>query len=248
MRIYAIGDIHGHIDKLDSVHSRIAADRKETGDMDAPVIHLGDLVDRGPDSRGVIEYVLEGISRGEPWRVLKGNHDRMFADFVREAKEDERLFSGLSYLHDRIGGLATLASYGVGRGLMTRNRELAKRAAAAVPEAHLSFIEGLPLFHRAGDILFVHAGIRPGVPFEDQDEEDFIWIREPFLSDDRDHGFLVVHGHTPVDEPTHYGNRVALDTGAGFGGPATVAVFEDGDVFVLESGGRRKLDPVGTGY
>lgn len=248
MRIYALGDIHGHIDKLDAAHRRISADRKETGDMSAPVIHLGDLVDRGPDSRAVIDYVIDGIGRGEPWRVLKGNHDRMFADFVRVATEDARLASGLSYLNERIGGLATLASYGVGRGLLMRTSELAKRAAAAVPEAHLSFIEGLPLFHHAGDILFVHAGIRPGVPLEDQDEDDLIWIREPFLSDDRDHGFLVVHGHTPVDEPTHYGNRVALDTGAGFGGPLTAAVFEDGEVFILESSGRRKLDPVGTGY
>jgi len=243
MRSYAIGDIHGQLDKLKAAHDRIAADRARTGDGDAPVIHLGDLVDRGPDSRGVIEHLMAGIADGAPWLVLKGNHDRMFADFVRDGREDRRLFTGLSYLHERIGGWATLASYGVPGGLLGRLRGLHKAARAAVPEAHLAFLEALPLFHRMGDVLFVHAGIRPGVPLADQEEDDLIWIRDPFLDDDSDHGMLVVHGHTPVARATHFGNRVALDTGAGFGGPVTAAVFEARAAFALEEDGRRALVP-----
>lgn len=244
MRVYALGDIHGQLGKLDDAHREIRADRERTGDGAAPVIHLGDLVDRGPDSRGVIDYLIDGIGRGEPWRVLKGNHDRMFADYVREAKQDARLRAGLSYVHPSIGGLATLASYGVTRGLMTRDRDLALKASEAVPEAHLSFVDNLPIYHRAGGFLFVHAGIRPGIDLADQIEDDLVWIREPFLSDDRDHGFIVVHGHTPVDEATHRGNRVALDTGAGFGGPVTAAVFEGREVFALRAGQRVPLLPV----
>jgi len=244
MRVYAIGDIHGQLVKLEAAHRAIRADRERTGDGEAPVVHLGDLVDRGPDSRGVIDYLLRGIAEGEPWRVLKGNHDRMFADFVEEAKQDTRLRAGLTYLHPNIGGLATLASYGVHRGFLKRECELAEKAAAAVPRSHLAFMADLPLYHRAGDLLFVHAGIRPGVPLEDQVEDDLVWIRGPFLDDPGDHGFLVVHGHTPVETATHFGNRVALDTGAGFGGPVTAAVFEGRDVFVLENGARRALEPV----
>jgi len=244
MRIYAIGDIHGQLAKLDDAHAAIRADRARTGDRDAPVVHLGDLVDRGPDSRGVIDYLADGIARGEPWRVLKGNHDRMFSDFVEAAKQDTRLRAGLTYLHPNIGGLATLASYGVHRGFLKRERDLAERAAAAVPPSHLAFLADLPLFYRAGELLFVHAGIRPGVALDDQIEDDLVWIRDPFLDDTTDHGFLVVHGHTPVEKATHFGNRVALDTGAGFGGPVTAAVFEGRDAFVLENGGRRALEPV----
>ena len=244
MRIYAIGDIHGQLAKLDEAHREIGRDRDRTGDGDAPVVHLGDLVDRGPDSRGVIDYVMDGIGRGEPWQVIKGNHDRMFAEFVREAREDKRLWDGLSYLHDRLGGRETLASYGVVGGLLESKRTLAERAAAAVPERHLRFLEELPVFRQTEELLLVHAGIRPGVAMEDQTEDDLIWIRDPFLDDTRDHGRLVVHGHTPVDEAMHCGNRVALDTGAGFGGPVTAAVFEGRDVFLLRDGARTPLRPV----
>lgn len=241
MRIYAVGDIHGHLSKLVEAHREIEIDRDRTGDDDALVIHLGDLVDRGPDSRGVIDYLMDGIETGQPWRVIKGNHDRMFCDFVRDAKEDPRLRVGLSYLHDGIGGAATLASYGVVRGFLTRERDLAAKATSAVPQSHLAFIDALPLFHQTEDLLFVHAGILPGVALEDQLEENLLWIREPFLNDATDHGRLVVHGHTPVDAPEHHGNRVALDTGAAFGGPLTPAVFEGREVSILQNGARVAL-------
>lgn len=114
MRSYAIGDIHGHIDLLLHAHDLIAADRRATGDHDAPVIHLGDLVDRGPDCRGVVQYLMDGTARGENWVTLKGNHDRMFTRFLRDPKEHEPgLRPDLAWLHPRLGGAETLASYGV---------------------------------------------------------------------------------------------------------------------------------------
>ncbi len=244
MRFYAIGDIHGQLTLLDDVHREIMRDRDRTGDGDALVVHLGDLVDRGPDSRSVVEYVMDGMARGEPWEVIKGNHDRMFAEFVRGAKEDPRLFDGLTWMHPRLGGTATLASYGIVRGALETKRALARRAANAVPDAHLEFLENLPVFKRTPDLLFVHAGVRPGVPLEDQTEDDMLWIRDEFLSEAISHGPLVVHGHTPTDAPEHHGNRVALDTGAAFGGPLTVAVFEGREVFVLRDGARHPLLPV----
>lgn len=244
MRIYAIGDIHGQLSKLVDAHRLVLADREHTGDGDALVIHLGDLVDRGPDSKGVIEYIMHGIKTGAPWRVLKGNHDRMFSDFVRHAREDTKLWADLHWLHDRLGGTQTLASYGVVPKLLEKKASLARRAAAAVPLAHLDFIDALPVFHRTDDLFFAHAGIRPGVPLEDQSEDDLLWIRDEFLLDPISHGPLIVHGHTPVEVPEHHGNRVALDTGAGFGGPLSVAVFEGRDVYVLEEEGRRPLTPV----
>ncbi|MEO1238130.1 MAG: metallophosphoesterase family protein [Pseudomonadota bacterium] len=243
MRLYAIGDIHGHLAKLVDAHREVLADRERTGDGDALVIHLGDLVDRGPDSRGVIDYMMHGVETGAPWRVIKGNHDRMFTDFVRHAREDDRLWADLHWLHDRLGGAATLASYGVVPKLLEKKVTLAKRAAAAVPEAHLRFLEDLPLFHRTDEVFLVHAGIKPGVPLGEQSEDDLLWIREEFLDDGTDHGHLVVHGHTPVEAPEHRGNRVALDTGAAFGGPLTVAVFEGRDVWVLRDGQRYPLLP-----
>ncbi len=114
MRAYAIGDIHGHLDKLQAAHALIAEDRARCGDMDAPVVHIGDLVDRGPDCKGVVQYLIDGQARGENWVVLKGNHDRMMEMFLREhPMVDTQLLIDHNWLHPRIGGIETLASYGV---------------------------------------------------------------------------------------------------------------------------------------
>lgn len=244
MRSYAIGDIHGHLDRLREAHARIAADRARTGDSEAPVIHLGDLVDRGPDCRGVLQFLIDGLAEGQPWLVLKGNHDRLFARFLDDPRApDPRLRAGLSWLHPALGGAATLASYGVANPGDRPVGKVHADAVRLVPEAHRAFLAGLPLWHRRGAALFVHAGIRPGVPLQVQVEDDLVWIREPFLSDTREHGFLVVHGHTAIETPMHCGNRVNIDTRAGYGGPLTAIVVEGRDVWVLAEDGREPLRP-----
>ncbi|MBM9593500.1 metallophosphoesterase [Roseitranquillus sediminis] len=243
MTIYAIPDVHGHLDKLERAHALIAADRVREGASKAPVVHLGDLNDRGPDTRGVIDRLVGGIGAGEPWIVLMGNHDRMFRNFLRaERLGDAGRDDDAYWLHPALGGVETLASYGV-RARGRRLAEVKRDAAAAVPEAHRVFLEARPLWHVTEELVFVHAGIRPGVPLEAQTEEDLVWIREPFLYDLHDHGRLVVHGHTPVREPEHHGNRVALDAGAAFGGPLVAAVFEGRQCWLLGPRGREPLRP-----
>lgn len=245
MRAYAIGDIHGQLDKLKAVHALIDADRAQVGDMDAPVVHLGDLVDRGPDSAGVIRHLREGIAAGAPWVVLKGNHDRLFEKFLTDPNwRDPQMRPDVTYLNPVVGGAQTLMSYGLFRTTSFHIKTAHRKAIEAVPVADIDFLASLPLRHVHGACLFVHAGIRPGVPFEDQTEQDQLWIREPFLSDTRDHGPLIVHGHTAIERPMHYRNRVNLDSRAGYGGALTAVVIEGRDVFVLTPAGRVALLPL----
>ncbi|WP_413876605.1 metallophosphoesterase family protein [Albidovulum sp.] len=247
MRTYAIGDIHGALDKLEEVHARIAADRRATGDAEAPVVHIGDLVDRGPDSRGVIDFLLNGIGAGAPWIAIKGNHDRMFTGFLDDPdSQDPGLREGLHWIDPALGGDRTLASYGVGGAGERMLFDLHEAALRAVPPAHVAFLNGLALSHRRGKVLFVHAGIRPGVPLAEQSEGDLLWIRRAFLDDRSDHGALVVHGHTPVDAVTHYGNRVNIDTGAGYGRALAAVVIEGKRVWLLGPGGREAVLPRGV--
>lgn len=238
-RVYAIGDIHGHLDKLLSAHALIAKDRARCADHDAPIVHVGDLVDRGPDSCGVIQCLIDGQARGENWVVLKGNHDRMAAMFLRDyPMVDHRLLYDYNWLHPRIGGVETLASYDVDVPEGIRTYQLHEQALAAVPEAHRRFLDDLPAMYRIGDLCFVHAGILPGVSLEDQTEDDLIWIRGEFHNSEADHGPLIVHGHTPVKEVTHYGNRLNIDTGAGHGKDIGVVVIEGREAWVLTDRGR----------
>ena len=246
MRTYAIGDIHGALDKLSAAHALIEADRRATGDARAPVVHVGDLVDRGPDSRGVIDFLLRGIAAGAPWIAVKGNHDRMFTGFLDDPdSHDPGLREGLHWIDPRLGGDRTLASYGVGGAGERMLFDLHEEALAAVPPAHVAFLKGLPTNHRRGGALFVHAGIRPGVPLAAQSEDDLLWIRRAFLDDPGDHGVLVVHGHTPVDAVTHYGNRLNIDTGAGYGRALAAVVIEGARVWRLGPGGREPVLPPG---
>ncbi|WP_209426373.1 metallophosphoesterase family protein [Pararhodobacter sp. SW119] len=244
MRTYAIGDIHGHLDLLRTVHDWIEADRARTGDTEAPVVHLGDLVDRGPDSPGVIDYLMRGQEDGRNWVVLKGNHDRMFSIFLDDPKaQDPGLRQQFSYLHPAIGGAETLEAYGV---RSAANRPLAKvhaDAMVAVPAAHRAFLAGLPTHLERGPVFYVHAGIRPGVPLHEQTETDLVWIRAPFLEHGGPHPWLVVHGHTAIEAPTHYGPRVNIDSRAAYGGPLTAVVVEGREVCVLGPDGRQPLRP-----
>ena len=238
--IYAIGDIHGQKAMLEDALARIERD----GGREAEVVFLGDLVDRGPDSAGVIDLLQRGVAAGRNWTVLRGNHDRMFSYFMEDKpRPDPQILLGMDWFSDRIGGRTTLESYGIKTGETSRYYQIHPQAREVIPQAHVDFMAGLPACHVVGELLFVHAGIRPGVALEAQSEDDLCWIRNAFLDYREAHPWLVVHGHTPQKTPVHEGNRVNLDAGAGYGRPVTAAVFEGREVCVLEDNGRRALRP-----
>ncbi|MFV0473468.1 MAG: metallophosphoesterase [Pikeienuella sp.] len=239
-RVYALGDVHGRLDLLRAAHARIGADLSARPVAAHVIVHIGDYVDRGPDSSGVLAYLVKGEETGAPWINLMGNHDRMFFRYlVAPGGRDERLHKDYWWLHDRLGGLDTLRSYGLKPpegATEARGAELHREARDRVPAMHFAFLAGLRRFWRWRGWYFAHAGVRPGVPLAEQEEDDLIWIREPFLSSDADHGATIVHGHTPVSQVEDHGNRIAIDTGAGYGGPLSCLVIEAG------SGGARVLD------
>lgn len=240
--LFALGDIHGQKAMLDGALARIEA---EAG-PEARIIFLGDYVDRGPDSAGVLATLSEGMAEGRNWLALLGNHDRMFWRFVTDGRQfDANILSGKGWLHPALGGRTTLASYGVEIAGDSHEEIIAycRAAREVVPQAHLDFIEGLPTWHQEAEMLFVHAGIRPGVPMEEQEEEDLIWIRAGFLDYQGDFGRLVVHGHTALEYPWHFGNRVDLDGGAGYGRPLCPAMFDAGRIWLLTEDGREELLP-----
>lgn len=243
---YAIGDIHGQIDKLNAILDLIAHDEAKHAVRGATTVFIGDLVDRGPDSRGVIQLLIDGQQNGENWIILRGNHDNMFRLFVEEgALRDGGLRAELTWLHPRLGGLETLASYGVRYEDDFSAEVLHADAKGKVPDSHLGFLAGLPHFHRVGDLYFAHAGIRPGIALEDQAPLDLMWVRDVFHESDADHGALIIHGHTPIEAVTHYGNRVNIDTGAGMGRELSAIVIEEGQVFELTGSGRVPVLPNG---
>lgn len=238
--IYAIGDIHGQLGLLDHALSKIEAD----GGADARIIFLGDYVDRGPDSKGVIERLVQGKAEGRNWVFLKGNHDRLMEWFLQDPpRTDPTLLVGFHWFHEKLGGIQTVESYGIPWPDQIRQFALAEQFRPLVPRSHVNFLETLALSHSEGPLFFAHAGIRPGIPLMEQSEEDLLWIRQEFHNDKSDHGKLIIHGHTPVKAATHYVNRVNLDSGAGYGQPLSTAVFEGRDAWLLTDQGRQPLVP-----
>ncbi len=213
LRVYAIGDVHGCADRLARLLDLIAEDAAAAPQAERRIVFLGDYVDRGPDSRGAIERVLAPLPFAAETVPLMGNHEAMMLAAL-ERPNEETVSLWLAN-----GAAATLASYGVDDTLP------AARWADRVGEPHVGFLRRLARCHRAGGYLFAHAGIRPGVPLEAQDEEDLLWIREPFLSSPDDHGAVIVHGHTPTREPVVRPNRIGIDTGAVYGGKLTALVL-----------------------
>lgn len=229
-RVYAIGDIHGRADLVAELHTQIRDDHASASDsVLAKVIYLGDYVDRGTQSREVIELLLDQPLAGLTSVYLKGNHEEAMLRFLEHPAIGPQWFG--------FGGEATVMSYGVTapRPLDDKSSyaELSRQLRALVPPDHKAFLEGLELHHRVGDYLFVHAGIRPGCPIEEQDPEDLLWIRSEFLNSREDHGVMVVHGHTPTARPDVRSNRIGIDTGAFASGTLTC--------LVLEGAGRRFL-------
>ncbi|WP_262693203.1 metallophosphoesterase family protein [Kordiimonas aquimaris] len=228
--VYAIGDVHGRFDLLEQLIGMMESDWQSRSDISkCHVVFLGDYVDRGFQSKEVIECL---VSIDLDWATvvcLQGNHEAMMFDFIKNPSENE------GWLH--FGGLATLASYGVRiRENEIGDRDLVRAASEfddALPESHKSFIKSLPLQHQIGDYLFVHAGLRPEVALTEQDTADMLFIRHEFTESDYDFGVKVVHGHTGVQNPTLKHNRIAVDTTAYATGRLTAAVLVDDKVDFL---------------
>ncbi|WP_108258022.1 metallophosphoesterase [Mangrovicoccus ximenensis] len=236
--IHAIGDIHGQLAQLETALELI----ERHGERGAPVVFCGDFADRGPDSRGVIELLIEGQSAGNPWTCLMGNHDRFLLRYLEDPLyQDPNVSRPLLWTDAPLGGRATLASYGVDVSEARALADIHADAREAVPQAHRDWIAGLPRTHETGGQIFVHAGLRPGVELEDQAEDDLVWIRGGFLESSFDWGRLVVHGHTALEHPELYPNRLNMDGGAGYGRPLVPALVEGRKAAVLEPAGRRAL-------
>lgn len=220
-RAYVVGDIHGRLQKLLALHALIAADYAARPGKAAVVVRLGDYINQGPDSAGVVELLDAGAPvAGLPAINLVGDHEKMLLDALNgdRAAATDWLWAG---------GKQTLASWGL-------NSDLPREEwAAAIPSSHLSWLRRLKASHREGDYLFVHAGVRPGIPLSDQSRDDLVTMRQPFLSSEQDLGAIVVHGHSS-SPAVHIGaNRIGLDTGAGIGGKLTCAVLEDDLIALL---------------
>jgi serine/threonine protein phosphatase 1 len=242
-RIYAIGDIHGRSDLLALVLARIEADLARRPHPAARIVLLGDYVDRGPDTAGVIERLIALEAGPVAATFLLGNHDHYLLAYLEDPEWSDR---GFHWFHDAMGGAATLASYGIHDVSARAPRRSHDAFRAVFPESHRAFLHRCLLSARAGDYLFVHAGIRPGRPIEQQEREDLLWIRDPFLSSREDHGVKVVHGHTIVPFVEHHPNRIAIDTGAVRTGRLSCLLLEAETVSLLTSSGPVPL-PEGAG-
>jgi serine/threonine protein phosphatase 1 len=223
-RVYAVGDVHGCLDRLVALHEMIAEDIAERPVQRTTLVHLGDYVDRGADSAQVLEWLINPSPvPADAFVNLMGNHEHMMLSAVvgtdRDAP-DQWLMNG---------GADTLLSWGISRAV--RPAEWA----GSIPLHHLIFVRDLAICRRIGPYLFVHAGVRPGVALAQQTKQDMLWIREPFLSSRADHGAVIVHGHTPKHDPIVQPNRIAIDTGAVLGGALTCAVLEADMVGFLQS-------------
>lgn len=225
-RIYAIGDIHGRADLLYEMAERIDDDLYRRPVEYAVEVYLGDYIDRGYDSKTVIDILC--------WRLvhrnavcLRGNHEAILEDFLR----DPDIVHGWM----RLGALSTLTSYGVSipSAAQLVPERVHRAFCDALPRTHVLFLQCLRNTYQCGDYLFVHAGIRPGIPLQEQVQEDLVWIRDEFLRSTTDYGYKVVHGHTPVTQPQICSNRINIDTGAVFSGRLTCLVLEAGSISFL---------------
>ena len=229
-RAYAIGDVHGRLDLLVDLLARIEADNARRPPAKTWLVFLGDLVDRGPDSRGVVELLSARPPGFARTVFIKGNHEEFFLGVL--GGDDSIVQHWLAY-----GGTECAQSYGLTGGWMLNASPAAimERLIEEVPPTHVRFLDQMADSFRFGDYLFVHAGIRPGVELEKQVSRDLRWIREGFLDDRRDHGVVVVHGHTIVERPEEHPNRIALDTGAYRSGTLTAIGLEGEERWFIEA-------------
>jgi serine/threonine protein phosphatase 1 len=226
-RLYVIGDIHGRVDLLDRMIKEIDRDLENSPTDSGLTVTIGDYVDRGPNSRSVVDRLAHNPFPTE-FIALRGNHDELFETFLQNPS--------VADAWRRLGGLETLHSYGVPIKDLMHGKNYAAAAAAlkaSLPQAHLQFFASLRECLPAGNYFLCHAGVRPGIPLPQQYREDLLWIREPFLSSKSNFGKIIVHGHTPVQKPEVLANRINIDTGAYITGRLTCAVLEKKEVRFL---------------
>jgi serine/threonine protein phosphatase 1 len=229
-RWYAIGDIHGRYDLLDDLLRRIDRDDEIRGDTDTRLLFLGDYVDRGPDSAAILDLMIKLDTGDDRIVFLGGNHEEVLLAVAEGNRKAAALFH-------KMGGRETLLSYGA----TAADYDKADPAGvidlvrAHVPEAHLSWLRGLRHSFRAGDYFFAHAGIRPGIPLDQQQASDLRWIRGEFLNDDGDHGSIIVHGHSVRSEVEERANRIGIDTGAFASGRLTALGIERDERWLLQT-------------
>jgi serine/threonine protein phosphatase 1 len=227
IRIYAIGDVHGHVDLLGQLFAKIEADLTRRPIARPLVVMLGDYIDRGPASRETIDLLI-AYGRTHETVFLKGNHETYVFEFAKNP--------AILQHWQKFGALETLRSYGLKTATFMSDvdlRELSQAWQSAMPPAHLDFFSNLKMTFACGDYFFVHAGVRPGIPLHKQNENDLLWIREDFLESDENFGKLIVHGHTPVPEPDFRPNRINIDTGAYATGRLTCLILEGGSKAVI---------------
>jgi serine/threonine protein phosphatase 1 len=229
-RAYVVGDVHGRLDLLDQLLGKIHDELDRRPARKTLLVFVGDLIDRGPESAQVVERLRTYRRRGVKPVFLLGNHEEVLL----------RILGGDTSLIDswlKFGGLQCLESYGVdAKTLRSRSAgEILEAIQRAVPKEHVEFLESFVDSCRFGDYLFVHAGIRPGVEIDQQRQSDLRWIREPFLFDETDHGFVVVHGHTIRPEVEIRQNRIGIDTGAYRTGVLTALAIDRSETRLLDT-------------
>lgn len=227
-RVYAVGDIHGCLELLDDLIAQIEADDRARGGAQTQLVFLGDLVDRGPDSAGVVERLMALADARGNVRFILGNHEEIFLRALDGDMESLRLFV-------RIGGRETILSYGVVERDYERTNydELLALMQAHVPQQHIDFLQSFEDRIEIGDYVFVHAGLRPGVAIEEQRRSDMRWIRTSFLDSGHEFGKLVVHGHSISKDVVVRPNRIGIDTGAFGTGRLTALGLEGADRWFL---------------
>ena len=228
MRVYAVGDIHGCLIELNSLLATILNDAAGY-DGERQLVFLGDYVDRGPDSKGVLNRLLSP-EEGFIAHYILGNHDQTLLDFL----ENPSLFRDWR----DFGGRETLMSYGVTPPRFDNEEAYSQardKLRSAMPQSHLDFLRSLQYSVTIGSYHFVHAGVRPGVLLDRQAPEDLLWIRDEFLLSNTDHGKTIVHGHTPMEEPVKLSNRISVDTGVYATGKLTAAVLEGAECRFLST-------------
>ena len=224
MRVYAVGDVHGRADLLEALLVRIDADLTARPIAQQVQVFLGDYIDRGPNSREVLDLLIKR-RRQHPMICLLGNHESIAVEFIKNPSVWPAWKAG--------GGLSTLLSYGVAIPIRSNPQELAVAFSQALADEHRRFLASLALSYTCGDFFFCHAGVRPKIPLRQQQQADLLWIRDDFLLHEEDFGKIVVHGHTATNEPDVRPNRINIDTGAYATGHLTCLVLEGDQISFL---------------